>query len=201
MSLRIGVLASGRGSNLQAIIDACESGFIPGEVVVVIADIKDAYALDRAGNHGITGVFLDPSGKTRDEYDLEISSVLEEHKVGLICLAGYMRLLGEAFTKNHYGKIINIHPALLPSFPGVHGHRDALDYGVKVSGCTVHFVDEKVDHGPVIIQKAVEVLEGDTEDDLASRIIKQEHKAFPEAIKLYAEDKLEIKGRIVKIKE
>ncbi|MFH1788798.1 MAG: phosphoribosylglycinamide formyltransferase [Candidatus Altiarchaeota archaeon] len=197
---RIAVLASGRGSNLQSIIDNCGSGFIPGQVVVVVSDKKGAFALERAANHGIKGVFIDPSGRSREDFDMEIAGVLEAENVELVCLAGYMRLLSEPFVKRFYGRIMNIHPALLPSFPGLHGHKDALDYGVKVSGCTVHFVDEKVDHGPIIVQKAVPVEEGDSEDRLASRILREEHKAFSEAVKLFAEGRIEIDGRRVKIR-
>lgn len=199
MSIKVGVLVSGRGSNLQSIIDNCESGFIPGKVVLVVSDKEDAYALERARLHGIRGVFLDPSGKSRREFDGEIAQSVDEEKVDLICLAGYMRLLGPEFVKRYFGRIINIHPALLPSFPGTHGQKDALDYGVKVSGCTVHFVDDKADHGPIIVQKAVAVEEDDTPESLAERIIKQEHKAFPEAVKLYAEGKLRIEGRKVRV--
>jgi phosphoribosylglycinamide formyltransferase-1 len=199
MTLRIGVLASGRGSNLQAIIEACEGGFIPGKVVAVLSDKKDAYALERARKHGIKAVFLDTAGKSRDEFDAEMASVLDKEKVELICLAGYMRLLGAAFVKRYYGRIMNIHPALLPSFPGLHGQKDALEYGVKVSGCTVHFVDEKMDHGPIIVQKTVPVMEDDTEESLAARILGEEHKAYSEAIKLYAEGKLKLEGRRVRV--
>jgi phosphoribosylglycinamide formyltransferase-1 len=200
-SLRIGVLASGRGSNLQAIIDACECGKIRGAVAVVVADKKDAYALARAEKHRIDGVFVDPAGKSRAEFDREIDRVLSAHNVDLVCLAGYMRLLGPEFVKKYYGRLMNIHPALLPSFPGLHGQRDALEHGVKVSGCTVHFVDEKTDHGPVIIQKCVPVLEGDTEKTLSERILEREHEAYPEAVRLYAEGRLNIEGRRVKIRE
>ena len=198
---RIGVLASGRGSNLQSIIDNCESGFIPGDVVVVVSDNEGAFALERARKHGIKGVFIDSTGKSREDFDLKIAEALEADGVELVCLAGYMRLLSEGFVEKFSGRIINVHPALLPSFPGLSGQKDALDYGVKVSGCTVHFVDEKVDHGPIIVQKTVPVEEDDNVGSLASRILKQEHIALPEAIKLYAEGKLEIVGRRVKVKK
>lgn len=198
---RIGVLASGRGSNLQSIIDNCESGFIPGDVVVVVSDNEGAFALERARKHGIKGVFIDSTGKSREDFDLKIAEALEADGVELVCLAGYMRLLSEGFVEKFSDRIINIHPALLPSFPGLSGQKDALDYGVKVSGCTVHFVDEKVDHGPIIVQKTVPVEEDDNVGSLASRILKQEHIALPEAIKLYAEGKLEIVGRRVKVKK
>jgi len=201
MVLKIGVLASGRGSNLQSIIDNCESGFIPGEVVVVVSDNLGAFALERARKHGIKDVFIDPSSLSREDFDVKIAGVIENSGVELVCLAGYMRVLSKVFVEKFKDKIINIHPALLPSFPGTHGQKDALEYGVKVSGCTVHFVDEQVDHGPIIIQKPVPVLEGDSVEALATRIIAEEHKAFPEAIKLYAEGKLKIEGRRVLIRD
>lgn len=197
--IRIGVLVSGRGSNLQSLIDNCESGYIPGKVVVVISDKEDAYSLERAKKHSIDAKFLDPKGKGREEFDREIMEVLKKYKVDLIALAGYMRIVGKEFVKTYYGRIMNIHPALLPSFPGVHGQKDALEYGVKVSGCTVHFVDEDVDHGPIILQKAVPVKDDDTVDTLAARILQEEHKVYPEAVKLFAENRLKIVGRRVKV--
>lgn len=197
--IRIGVLVSGRGSNLQALIDNCESGYVPGEIVVVISDKKDAYGLERAENHNIDCVFVEPKGKSRKDFDQDILGILDEHNVDLVALAGYMRIIGPEFVKKYAGKVMNVHPALLPSFPGLHGQKDALDYGVKISGCTVHFVDEKVDHGPIIIQAAVKVEEDDTVDTLTVRIIEQEHKIYSEAVKLFAEGKLKIKRRRVKV--
>ena len=198
-ALRIGVLASGRGSNLQAIIDACERGEIDGSVVVIISDKKASYSLERAKKHNIPSFFLDPAGKIREEFDGEIDKKLSEHNVELVCLAGYMRMLSAGFVRKRYGRIVNIHPALLPSFPGTHAQQDALDHGVKVSGCTVHFVDEQIDHGPIILQKSVPVLEGDTRETLAARILEQEHKTYPKAIQLYAKGRLKIDGRHVRI--
>ncbi|MFW6120673.1 MAG: phosphoribosylglycinamide formyltransferase, partial [Petrotogales bacterium] len=164
--LRVGVLASGGGTDLQSIIDASESGMIDAEVVVVISDKKEAYALKRAEKHRIKSCFVDPKGKERKEHEKEIDSILEDNQVELIVEAGYMRLLTPSFVKKWYGKLINIHPALLPSFKGTNGQGDALEYGVKISGCTTHFTDEKVDHGPIILQAAVKVLPGDDRDKL-----------------------------------
>ena len=189
--LNIGVLISGRGSNLQAIIDACEKGEIPANVAVVISNKPEAYGLERAKKHNIPAVVF------KDE--TEILKALKEHKVDLVCLAGYMRIVGKALLDQYFGKMINIHPALLPSFPGLHAQKQAFDYGVKVSGVTVHFVDKGCDTGPIIIQSAVAVLEDDTEESLAARILAQEHKIYPQAIKLFAEGKLKIEGRKVKV--
>ena len=200
--LRIGVLASGRGSNLQAIMDQCQAGLIPAEVVVVISDKPDAYALERAKGAGIAAysvVVKDFASKA--EYEQAIARLLEQYQVQLICLAGYMRLVGEPLLKAFPNRIMNIHPALLPAFPGLHGQRDALNYGVKISGCTVHFVDEGMDSGPIILQAAVPVLDGDTEETLAARILEQEHKLYPEAVKLFAQGRLEIQGRRVLVRD
>lgn len=200
MSVRIGVLASGQGSNLQAILDACADGRIPGKVEIVISDRKKAYALERAERAGVKPVFISPR-KFRDriEYDGKLIEALAEARVDLVCLAGFMRILSEAFVNRFYGRCLNIHPALLPSFPGLHAQRQAFDYGVKVAGCTVHFVDSGVDTGPIIAQKAVPVLEGDTPDTLADRILEKEHVAYPEAIRLFAEGRLVLEGRRVAI--
>jgi len=200
--LRLGVLVSGRGSNLQAIIDAIEKGNLDAQVVVVISDKEGAYALERARKHGIEALFIDPkSYESREAHEKAIGDELEKRGVELICLAGYMRILSPYFVNRFRWRIINIHPALLPSFPGLHGQKQALDYGVKISGCTVHFVDEETDHGPIIIQAAVPVLEDDDEDTLAARILEYEHKIYPRAIQLYAQGRLEIQGRKVKIKD
>ncbi|MFH1402875.1 MAG: phosphoribosylglycinamide formyltransferase [Candidatus Altiarchaeota archaeon] len=201
MVVKIGVLASGRGSNFQALIDAVESSHVrDASIVVLIVDKKDAYAQERARKHGIDSVFIDPSSHaSRDDFDREIVRELRERGVELVLLAGYMRIVSSYFVREFKNRVINIHPALLPSFPGLHGQRDALEYGVKVTGCTVHFVDDEVDHGPIIIQKVVEVREGDDEASLAARILEQEHKAYPEAVKLFVEGKLRIDGRRVRV--
>lgn len=196
--LRVGALASGRGSNLQAIIDASEAGKLDAAVVVVASDKADAHALERARQHGIPSVFVDPKAyASREAFDAAMISVLTEHQVELICLAGFMRVLSPGFIHRFRHRIMNIHPALLPSFPGLHGQRQALRHGVKFSGCTVHFADEGVDTGPIIIQAVVPVFDEDTEETLAARILKYEHQIYPQAIQLYAEGRLEVKGRRV----
>lgn len=198
--INIGVLISGRGSNLQAIIDAVEDGDVPAKVAVVISNKPGAYGLERAKKHQIPTAVFEPDNFTdKDAYESEIVKVLKEKKVDLICLAGYMRIVGQALLDAFRGKMINVHPALLPSFPGLHGQKQALDYGAKISGVTVHFVDEGCDAGPIILQAAVPVLQDDTEETLSVRILEQEHKVYPQAIKLFAEGKLKIEGRRVKI--
>lgn len=195
--LRVGVLASGSGTDLQSIIDASEERKIPAEVVVVISDNKNAFALQRAQKHKIPGFFVDPEGKTREMHEKEIDQLLKKHTVGLVVGAGYMRLLSPAFVKNWYGKLINIHPALLPSFKGVNGQGDALNYGVKLTGCTTHFMDTEMDHGPIILQAAVKVMPDDDRDTLAKRILEVEHQILPRTIQLFAENCLKIHGRQV----
>jgi phosphoribosylglycinamide formyltransferase 1 len=198
----IGVLASGRGSNLQSIIDSVESGFIPGsKIAVVISDKADAYSLERAKKHGIESLHMDPKGYgSREEFDKAVAKELKKRKVELVVLAGYMRIVTPALIGAFKDRTMNIHPALLPSFPGLHSQRQAIEYGVKVSGCTVHFVDDQVDHGPIILQSAVPVLEGDSEDSLGKRILEQEHLIFPQAIKWFAEGRLTVHGRKVSIR-
>ena len=197
---KIGVLVSGRGSNLQAIMDRIADGYLPLKIAVVISDKSDAYALERAQNAGIKTVAVERKAcASKDEFEAKITAALEEAGCELVVLAGFMRILSGGFVNKWHHKIINIHPALLPSFPGLHGQGQAVAYGVKFSGCTVHFVDEGTDSGPIILQKVVPVLDDDTEDTLADRILVQEHIAMPEALKLWAEDKLEINGRKVKV--
>jgi phosphoribosylglycinamide formyltransferase-1 len=199
--LQIGVLISGRGSNLQAIIDASESGDIPAKVAVVISNKPKAFGLERAKKHNIPTEVFDPKKfKDKNTYELEIVKILKQHNVQLVCLAGYMRIIGEVLLEHFQGKMLNIHPALLPSFPGLHVQKAALDHGVKISGATVHFVDEGCDTGPIIVQAAVPVLDDDTEETLSARILEQEHKIYPQAIKLFTEGKLKIEGRKVRIK-
>lgn len=200
--ITIGVLASGRGSNLQAIIDNIKSGKLNAQIGCVISDNPSAYALERARKEGIPAYYIYPGEyKTRlsPEQELEYVNRLKEYNVELVCLAGFMRILHSQFLQAFKGRIINIHPALLPSFPGLHAQRQAWEYGVKVSGATVHFVDEGVDTGPIIIQRTVEVKENDTPETLEDRILKIEHEIYAEAIQLFAEGKLKIEGRRVKI--
>lgn len=200
--MKIGVIASGRGSNLQAIMDNIAAGKLKVEIAVVISDHEQAYALDRARNQGITAVHISPKAyPTKDEYETAVVSCLQENQVELVVLAGYMRLVGDIMLSAYPNRVMNIHPALLPAFPGAHGQRDALDYGVRFSGCTVHFVDDGMDTGPIIMQAVVPVLQDDTEDTLAARILEQEHMLYSEAIGLFAEEKLEVVGRKVMIKQ
>lgn len=199
--MRIAVFCSGSGTNLQAIIDGVKSGYIPAKIAFVLSDRKGAFALERARRARIETIALDPKDfKSREEFDKEIIKRLWKDKVGLVVLAGFMRLLSGHFIKAYKNKIMNIHPALLPSFKGTHGIGDALKYGVKVTGATVHFVDEKLDNGPIILQSAVEVKDGDTDQTLLGRVHREEHKLYPEAIKLFVEKRLKIEGRRVRIK-
>ena len=200
--LRLGVLASGRGSNLQAIIDAIEGGRLQATIAVVVSNKKDALALERARKHGAPDVFLDakpyagqPEG--REAYDRTILDVLRKHDVQLVILAGYMKIVTPVLIKAFENRMMNIHPSLLPAFPGLDVQKNALDWGVKVAGCTVHFVTEGVDEGPIIIQAAVPVLSGDTADALSARILAEEHKIYPRAVQLYAEGRLKVEGRRV----
>jgi phosphoribosylglycinamide formyltransferase 1 len=200
--LRVAVLASGRGSNLGAILDACKRDEFPARVVVVVSDREGAAALERARAAGVDAIFLDPKAHgDRAAYDRALTATLERCRPGLVCLAGFMRLLSPAFVSAWSGRLLNIHPSLLPSFPGLHPHRQALAYGVKVSGATVHFVDDGVDTGPVILQAGVAVLADDTEDSLSARILVEEHRLYPEAIRLFAEGRLVTEGRRVFVKE
>ncbi len=196
----LGVLCSGRGTNLESIIKAVKDGGINAEIAVVVADKKDAFALKRAENAGIKAVCVDyKSFSQREDFENAIMEELKKCGVTLIILAGFMRILGKNFVREYSGRMMNIHPALLPSFVGAHAHRDALSYGVKVSGCTVHFVDEGMDTGPIIVQSAVPVKDDDTEETLAARILEEEHKIYPKAIKLYCDGRLKIDGRKVEI--
>ncbi|MDD3906194.1 MAG: phosphoribosylglycinamide formyltransferase [Candidatus Omnitrophica bacterium] len=196
--MNIAVLCSGNGSNLQAIINKVRSGYIPAKIALVVSDNKNAFALQRAGKARIDTLVLDPEDfDTREAFDRKIIEALRAKKVGLVVLAGYMRLLSGYFIKEYENRIVNIHPSLLPSFKGTHGIKDALEYGAKVTGPTVHFVDEKLDNGPIILQKTVEIKDGDTEKTLLRRVHAEEHKIYPKAIKLFVEGKLKIKGRRV----
>lgn len=195
------MLISGSGSNLQSIIDAVEAGNIAGEIVLVVSNVEDAYGLSRAANHGInTRVVRHDAFAERSHFDLELVRILLEHRVELVVLAGFMRVLGKAFLKAFAQRVINIHPALLPAFPGTHGQAQALAYGVKLAGCTVHFVDEEVDHGPIIMQAVVPVLSADSEQTLAARILRCEHRIFPRALALYCAGRLEVRERRVFIR-
>ena len=178
---KLGILISGRGSNMVAIIDAMRAG-LHAEVAVVISNVESAAGLERARERGITTVVIPRKGREREEHDREIISVLRNYDVSLVCLAGYMRLLSRFFVNAFNNRILNIHPSLLPAFPGVDAQRQALEAGVKITGCTVHLVDEQLDHGPIVLQRAVEVLDSDTAESLSARILEQEHQIYPEAI-------------------
>jgi len=198
--MSIGVLASGRGSNFQSIIDAIEAGSLRAKIVLLITDNPNAFAVERARKHGIEPLIMVPNQYgTRNDYYKAVVQELRTREVGLVVLAGFMRIIGRPLIEAYRNRVMNIHPALLPSFPGLHGQKQAQDYGVKISGCTVHFVDEGMDTGPIIIQAAVPVSFEDTEDSLSERILKLEHKIFPEAIRLFSEGRLEVIGRRVKI--
>lgn len=199
--LRLGVLASGRGSNLQAIIEAIEKRQLEAVLAVVLSNKSDAPALERARKHGAQAVFLDPKATPdRDAYDGKILECLRRHEVELVALAGYMRIVTPVLIAAFPNRMMNIHPSLLPAFPGLKAQQQALDWGVKVSGCTVHFVTEGVDAGPIIKQALVPVQQGDTPDSLAARILVEEHRIYPEALQLYAEGRLTVEGRRVHIR-
>jgi len=199
MKTPVAVLISGSGSNLQAIIDQTEAGTLPINICCVISNKADAFGLERALKHGIAAVCIPSKGKTRKEHEREIVAELDARGVELVVLAGYMRLLGHDLLERYKGRVINIHPALLPSFPGSHGYEDAWNYGVKVSGCTVHFVDEGCDTGPIILQGVNPVEPDDTFESFRQRGLSIEHKVLPEAIRLYCAGRLRIEGRRVMI--
>jgi phosphoribosylglycinamide formyltransferase-1 len=192
---RIGVLVSGRGSNLQALIDAARRGELGGEVAVVVSNVETAPALERARGAGIPTAFRDHRGKKREAFDAEIVEILRAHHVDLVCLAGFMRLLSPVFVRAFPGRIVNIHPALLPAFPGLDAQRQALEHGAKVSGATVHIVDEGLDSGPIVAQEAVRVRSSDTPESLAERILEAEHRLYPRAVRTLLAGRWRIEGR------
>lgn len=198
--INLGVLVSGSGTNLQAIIDSIEAGGLDAKIKIVLSNNANAYAVERAKKHRIpTFIITDSHFQTREDCDRHLVEILKSHSVDLVVLAGFMRLLTPVLIKSFPMRIINIHPALLPAFPGLHAHKKAVEYGVKFSGCTVHFVDEGVDTGPIIIQAVVPVLDNDTEETLARRILEEEHRIYPQAIRLFSQGRIEIKGRKVVI--
>jgi phosphoribosylglycinamide formyltransferase-1 len=197
---KIAVLVSGGGSNLQSIIDSVESGYLKIQIAVVLSNKEEAYGLTRAENHGIPAEILKHGDfESREEFEARLIEILDGYGVDLVVLAGFMRVLTPLFVSHYHHRIINIHPAILPSFPGTHGQKQALDYGVRFSGCTTHFVDDGTDTGPIIIQAIVPILPDDTEESLGTRILKEEHRIFPESLKLWAERRLLIEGRKVRI--
>lgn len=200
--LRVAVLASGRGSNLQAIIDAIEGGHVQAQIVAVISNKKDAMALERARRHGLRDFFVDPkpfAGRPdgREAYDQLLLTMLQQHNVELVLLAGYMKIVTAVLVNAYANRMMNIHPSLLPAFPGLDVQKKAIDWGCKLTGCTVHFVTEGVDEGPIVLQAAVPILDEDTSDTLAARILEQEHKIYPRAVQLFAEGRLRVDGRRV----
>jgi phosphoribosylglycinamide formyltransferase-1 len=192
---RVGVLVSGRGSNLQALLDAQRAGVLGGQIVVVISNVESAQALDRARAASVPACFRDHRGRGRQAYDAELAAILRDHRADLVCLAGFMRLLSPAFVEAFAGRIVNVHPSLLPAFPGIDAQRQALEHGVKVSGATVHLVDEGLDSGPIVLQEAVPVAEDDTAETLAARILEVEHRIYPRAIRILLEGRYRIDGR------
>jgi phosphoribosylglycinamide formyltransferase-1 len=199
--LRVGVLASGRGSNLQALLAASAQPDYPAEVVVVISDRERAAALDRARAAGVEALFVNPKDfGDRESFDLALVRELTARRVGLVCHAGFMRILSAPYVRAFAGRAMNIHPSLLPAFPGLHAQRQALEHGAKVAGATVHFVDEGVDTGPIVLQASVPVHPDDTEESLSARILVEEHRLYPEAVRLFAEGRLEVVGRRVIIR-
>lgn len=200
--LRVAVLASGRGSNLQALIDAIEAGQVQARIVAVISNKKEAVALERARKHGLKDLFVDPkpfAGRpdSREAYDRSLLEVLQQHEVELVLLAGYMKIVTTVLVNAYANRMMNIHPSLLPAFPGLEVQKKAIDWGCKLAGCTVHFVTEGVDEGPIIIQAAVPILDADTPENLAARILVQEHRIYPRAVQLFAEGRLGVDGRRV----
>jgi phosphoribosylglycinamide formyltransferase-1 len=198
MKKRMGVLLSGRGSNFEALAESIAAGRIPNaEISIVISNREGAPGIERANERGIPTRVITSKGLEREVYDRQVAAVLDQHKVDLICLAGYMRLLSSYFVEKYPNRILNIHPSLLPSFPGLESQRQALEYGVKFAGCTVHFVDENLDAGPIILQSVVPVKDDDTEEALNARILKEEHRVYSEAVNIVLEGKYRIEGRRV----
>ena len=194
---KLGILLSGRGSNFEAIAEAIAAGRLKAEIAVVISNRADAPGLESAKRRGLNTVLIPSKGRVREEHDAEVVAALKQAQVDLVCLAGYMRLLSADFVRAFPNRIVNIHPSLLPAFPGVDAQKQALEYGVKVSGCTVHFVDEHLDHGPIILQRTVPVLEGDDVHALSARILQQEHIAYSEAIGMVLSGQFEVQQRKV----
>ena len=194
-SKKLGILLSGRGSNFEAIVNSIESGRLDAEIAIVISNRADAAGLETAKRRGLNAKLIPSKGRVREEHDAEVVAALKEAQVDLVCLAGYMRLLSPEFVRAFPHRILNIHPSLLPAFPGLEAQKQAVDYGAKVSGCTVHFVDEHLDHGPIILQKTVPVLDSDDAHSLAARILEQEHVAYSEAIQLVLSGAIEVDGR------
>ncbi|KIL98472.1 Phosphoribosylglycinamide formyltransferase [Paramagnetospirillum magnetotacticum MS-1] len=202
MKKKVGVLVSGRGSNLQALLDACADPAFPAEIALVISNVPGVYALERAAKAGVPTLTIPHKGfPSREAFDAEMDKALRAAGIEIVCLAGFMRLLSTPFAEGWRGRMINIHPALLPSFKGLHTHARAIEAGVKLHGCTVHLVTPELDDGPILVQKAVPVLASDDEDSLAARVLEQEHKAYPEALRLLAEGRVVVDGNRALIRD
>jgi phosphoribosylglycinamide formyltransferase 1 len=193
----LGILISGRGSNMEAILDAIDDGRLAARAGIVVSNVETAGGLERARARGIETAVLDHKGRTREQHDERVLAELERRGVEIVCLAGYMRLLSPLFVRTYRNRVLNIHPSLLPAFPGLHAQRQAVEYGAKVSGCTVHVVDEELDHGPIVLQRTVPVEPDDTEETLSARILVEEHRAYPEAVHLMASGLVRVEGRRV----
>lgn len=194
---RLAILLSGRGSNFEAIADSIQEGRLPARIEVVVSNLLSASGLEKARRRGLKTLVLPSRGVARKDYDRSLVYELKRHRVDLVCLAGFMRILSPLFVRSFPNRILNIHPSLLPAFPGLHPQRQALEYGVRFSGCTVHFVDEGVDSGPVLLQAAVPVLESDDEESLAARILAEEHRLYPQAIGMLVRNEVRLEGRRV----
>jgi phosphoribosylglycinamide formyltransferase 1 len=192
---KLGVLVSGRGTNLQALIDAAKKGEMGGEIAIVVSNVEGAFALERARQAGIPALFRDHRGRKREDFDAELLTICREHGVEVVCLAGYMRLLSPGFVRAYAGRVLNVHPSLLPAFPGLEAQRQALEAGVKVSGATVHVVDEGLDTGPILLQEAVPVLDSDTVESLSARILEAEHRIYPRAARAMLEGRVRFEER------
>ena len=197
----VAILLSGRGSNFLALSDAIEAGEIPARIVLVVSNKPDAPGLAHARERNYEAICIPSVGLEREAYDRQVVEELKARQVDVVCMAGFMRLLSSWFVQQYPRQILNIHPSLLPAFPGLHSQQQALEWGAKVSGCTVHFVDEKLDHGPIIVQRSVPVLDEDTEETLSARILEQEHQIYPEALKLVCEEKVRVEQRQVLIQK
>jgi phosphoribosylglycinamide formyltransferase 1 len=196
---KVGVLISGRGSNLQALLDAAAAGSLGGEIAVVVSNVEGAPGLERARRAGVPALVSDHRGRAREEHDASMAGLLASHGVDLVCLAGYMRLLSPVFLRAFPGRVLNVHPSLLPAFPGRDAQRQAWEHGVKVSGATVHVVDEALDAGPIVAQEAVPVLGADGPEELAARILEAEHRIYPKAVRVMLEGRYRIEGRRLRI--
>ena len=194
---RLAILLSGRGSNFEAIADSIQQGRLPARIEVVVSNLSSAAGLERARRRGLKTLILPSRGVAREDYDRSLVYELKRHRVDLVCLAGFMRILSPLFVRSFPNRILNIHPSLLPAFPGLRPQRQALEYGVRFSGCTVHFVDEGVDSGPILLQAAVPVLESDDEESLAARILAEEHRLYPRAIEMLVRNEVRLEGRRV----